>query len=215
MKKILSLMLCASMIFVMAGCGKETGEWTRSGYFTDEAGDMLSITYMDDIADPGWYVGFMNGEDWVENSFGGTLTVKKGSLQGTLTSAGGGGDLKVTVTEEGEDGVLVKTKDAEYHLTPMEIPDVRFTVTINTEGMGAISYAAGTETPEFDPEEPYQWASFGIYDENVTYTIGAFEYIEGYHFVKWTKNGEDYTTEPQFTVDIDGDTEFVAVFEFQ
>ena len=36
---------------------------------------------------------------------------------------------------------------------------------------------------------------------------------EGNVFVKWTKNGEDYATEPVITVQLDESADFVAVFE--
>ncbi len=214
MKKVLSIVLCMIMVFAMAACGKESGEWTRSGYFSDEAGHMLSITYMEDVTDPGWYVGLMMGEDAMEDSFGGMAEVKKDSLQGTLTSLATGGEVTVTVKEEGEDGVLVQMKGGEeYHLVPYKMPEARFKVTLNTEGMGGVAYAQGTETPAYSKDEPYQWASIAIFDDDVTYTITAYEYDDDYHFVKWLKDGADFTTDIQFTVDIDADIQFTAVFE--
>ena len=215
MKKALSIILCAALIFALAACGQESGTWTRSGYFSDDTGCMLSITYMEDVTDPGWYVGFMAGEDLVDDSFGGTLAVKKDSLQGKLTSAATDSEITVTVKEEGEEGVLLKTKDGkEYHFVPMVVPEPLFKVTLDTEGMGGVAYAAGTEDPQYDVNEPYQWAQFGIFDENsATYTFEAYEHTEEYHFVKWKKNGEDFTTERRFTATIDADTTFTAVFE--
>ncbi|MBR0416803.1 MAG: hypothetical protein IJI56_03235 [Firmicutes bacterium] len=214
MKKVLSLVLCLIMVFAMAACGKESGEWTRSGYFSDEAGNMVSITYMEDVTDPGWYVGFMESDDELGDSFGGMAEVKKNSLQGKLTSLASGGEVTVTINEDGEDGVLLKVKNGkEYHLVPYQMPTARFKVVLGTQGMGGVAYAQGTETPEYSKDEPYQWAGFGVFDDQVTYTITAYEYDDTYRFVKWLKDGEDFTTDIQFTVDIEADTEFTAVFE--
>ncbi|MBQ2058147.1 MAG: hypothetical protein II488_00070, partial [Firmicutes bacterium] len=45
-----------------------------------------------------------------------------------------------------------------------------------------------------------------------TYTILAYP-DKGWKFVKWTKNGEDISTEPQITVEVGEDSDFVAVFD--
>ena len=63
MKKLICLALCAVMLFTLCACGaktdppaqetpaqetpaapEQTAEWTRSGYFTDEQENMLSVT---------------------------------------------------------------------------------------------------------------------------------------------------------------------------
>ena len=36
---------------------------------------------------------------------------------------------------------------------------------------------------------------------------------EGWRFAKWTKDGKDFATEAQIKVKVDGDAEYVAVFE--
>ena len=72
MKKLICLVLCAVMLFALSACGAKTetpaqetpaqetpataepaAEWTRSGYFTDENNNMLSVTWMEDIDEPG------------------------------------------------------------------------------------------------------------------------------------------------------------------
>ena len=90
MKKIFSFVFAAVMMFTLCACGAEKpvevkpaaapkppdespepmADWSRSGYFTDEDVNMLSITWMDFDTESGWYVGFMNGEDPVEDSYG-------------------------------------------------------------------------------------------------------------------------------------------------
>jgi len=87
MKKLICMMLAVCILVALAACGTEKTansaeqqtavpseaeqapfEWTRSGYFTDENNNMLSVTWMEDIDEPGWYVGVLLGEDWVEDS---------------------------------------------------------------------------------------------------------------------------------------------------
>ena len=59
MKKRISLLLVFCMVFALAACGEkktepEIKEWTRQGYFMDENENMLSVTWMDDVDEPGW-----------------------------------------------------------------------------------------------------------------------------------------------------------------
>ena len=227
MKKLVILLLAASMLSAMTACGaggsgsaaesagteSQAFEWTRAGYFTDENENMLSITWMDDVADgPGWYVGFMNGEDMIEDSYGGLIAEKGSALFGELPSSGSKDPLVVTITEEGEDGLKVVVEGGEtYHFTKMEMPEASIFVSINTEGWGSIVYAEGEETPEIDTEYPYQSAQINL-AEPAAYTLLAWP-KEGFRFVKWTKNGEDFSTEAQITVLLDESADFIAVFE--
>jgi len=213
-RRIMNLLLAVLMIFTFTACAskEEPGNWTREGYFTNEDEYMASVVYMDEIDEPGWYVGVMLGEDGNDDSYGGTLEVKKNTLQGTLTSTGSKGDITVTVSEEGEDGLMVEVKGGEtYHFTEMNMPTATIFVTIKTEGKGNIEYVEGEATPEPDPERPYQSAQINLADPQ-TYTILAYP-DEGYSFVKWTKNGADYSTDAQITVLLDESADFVAVFE--
>lgn len=84
-------------------------------------------------------------------------------------------------------------------------------VTINADGFGNIAYAEGDETPEADPEFPYQSAQISPAGP-AEYTILAWP-DAGSRFVKWTKDGEDYSTEAQIKVLLDKSAEFIAVFE--
>ena len=182
-------------------------EWPRDGYFLDENENMLSITWMDDIDEPGWYVGCMLGED----SWGGTLPLLGDALQGELSNYEEKDPLTVTVTEEA-DGILLAVEGGDaYHFTPLELPDASIFVTINTEGWGMIGYEEGEIEPELDPEWPYQSAQINL-AEAETYTFAAAPEA-GSMFVKWTKNGEDFSTEPVITVLLDESADFVAVFE--
>ena len=232
MKKTMCMLLAAVMALSLAACGGEKpagneGEssappsgteqtaikWTRSGYFTDENENMLSVTWMEDVDEPGWYVGCMLGEDFVEDSWGGTIAQEENTLHGTLPSSGGRDDITVTVSEDGEDGLLLVVEGGEsYHFTPMDLPDASIFVTINTEGRGGmIGYEQGETVPELDPGEPYQSAQINL-AEPETYTFAAAAEA-GNLFVKWTKNGEDFSTEAVITVLLDESADYAAVFE--
>jgi len=226
MKKWICTLLCVLMLLSLCACGgakpantneapaqteQAAAEWTREGYFADENENMLSVTWMEDIDEPGWYVGCMLGEDFVEDSWGGTLPQEGNSLHGTLTSSGSKGDLTVTVSEEGEDGLLLTVEGGEtYHFSSMGDMTASIMVTINTDGFGMIGYEEGETVPELDPEWPYQSAQVNL-GEPETYTFAAAPEA-GNVFVKWTKNGEDFSTEPVITVLLDESADFVAVF---
>ena len=98
-----------------------------------------------------------------------------------------------------------------YHFTSMGDMTASIIVTIGTEGFGMIGYEEGETVPELDPERPYQSAQVNLGDP-ATYTFAAAPEA-GSMFVKWTKNGEDFSTEPVITVLLDESAEFVAVFE--
>lgn len=188
------------------------GEWTREGYFQDEEENMLSVTWMDDIDEPGWYVGCMLGEDFEEDSWGGTLPQEGKTLHGALPSSGSKDDLVVTISEEGEDGLLLEVEGGEtYHFTSMGDMTASIIVTIGTEGFGMIGYEQGETVPQLDPEEPYQSAQVNL-AEPETYTLAAAPEA-GNVFVKWTKNGEDLSTEPVITELLEESADYVAVFE--
>ena len=224
MKKMISLLLALCMLFALAACGAESGteapvqdtpapaaekEWTRAGYFQDESGNMISVTWMDDVVDPGWYVGVMIGETMA----GCTLEPENGTLHGDLnawdTSAA---PFVVTVSEEGEDGLLLTVEGGEsYHFAPLVMPEAAISVTVNTEGWGYIAWAEGEQTPETDPDYPYQTAYINL-EAAAACTFLAYPQA-GNTFVKWTKNGEDFSTDAQITLLLDEDANYVAVFE--
>ena len=89
--------------------------------------------------------------------------------------------------------------------------DCSITVLINTEGMGQIAYAEEGNKPEFNDEIPSQLAQISL-TETQTYVLGA-KADEGWKFVKWTKDGEDFSEEEQIIVKLDSSAVFVAVFE--
>lgn len=220
MKKTICFAICAVMLFSLYACGEAepvqaeqpVTDWTRSGYFQDDNDNFLSVTYMDDIDEPGWYVGCMLGEDMTEDSWGGTLQQESNTLHGTLLTSGSKGDITVTISEEGEDGLLLVVEGGEtYHFKSMGDMTASIIVMINTDGRGMIGYEEGEVTPELDPNEPYQSAQVNL-AEPAKYTFAASPEA-GNVFVKWTKNGEDFSDEPVITVQLDESADFVAVFK--
>ena len=232
MKKWTCLILAALLTLSLAACGAkpeekneptptpspspaptESAEWTREGFFQDDDQNMLSVTLFEDVVDPGWYVGCMLGEDLIEDSWGGTLKQENGALRGELASSGSREPLIVTVTDEGDDGLRLDVEGGEtWHFHPIELPDAAISVTINIEGWGGmIGYAEGETAPELDPEQPYQSALINL-AESAVYTFAAAPET-GHRFVKWTKDGEDYSEQPVITVELTESADFVAVFE--
>ena len=213
MKKIVCLIVALCMLISLAACGKqaepEIREWSRQGYFTDEQDNMLSVTWMDDVVEPGWYVGVMLGE----YSSGWTIPQEGNSLHGNLNSWDENREpFIVTVSEEGEDGLLLVVEGGStYHFKPMEMAEAAIVVHVNTDGWGNIAYTEGSESPEIDLDYPAQSAYIGL-AEPATHTFVAWPRT-GNLFVKWTRNGEDYSTEPQITVLLDESADYVAVFE--
>ena len=222
MKKITALVMSALLLAaLLAGCSaakpadegaKQDAafEWTREGFFEDADGNYLTINYSDTEGYEGWAVSFMSGEEpvgWIIQQEGDTL-------HGDLDYEDSG-EYIVTISEEGEDGVMMEVEGGEtYHFTPMDIPDATVIVNINTEGQGQITYAAEGEELTFDDAYPAQSAQLNL-EGPETYQLGA-KADEGWQFVKWTKDGEDYSTDEVITVEFtEAHTDFIAVFEMQ
>ena len=214
MKKTIRLLLAACLLFALAACGGKTAEpeiktWDRAGYFSDENENMLSVTWMEDVTDPGWYVGIAIGDLMT----GWTLPQEGNTLRGDLNAWDESAEpLIVTVSEEGEDGLALTMESGEvYHFRPMDMPEATIIVHINTEGLGNIAHAEGETEPEIDPEYPFQSAQINL-AEPETYSILAWPQA-GSRFVKWTKDGEDFSAEPRITVVLKESADYVAVFE--
>ena len=213
MKKAISLLLCVLLLFSLAACSKQgqggtaAAEWTREGYFTDDRDNFLNIQTSPYDEYPGWYVGCMLGE----GMYGWIVQQEGDTLHGDIMPEYEEGEFIVTVTEEGEDGVLLTTEASDtYHFTPYDMPPVIASVTLNTEGLGRVAYAEEGGELILDGD-PYQSAVINV-AEPAVYQIGA-RAEDGWTFVKWTKDGEDFTTEPVFTVTIEESADFIAVFE--
>ena len=218
MKKWIALLTALCMLLALAACGaaapeeEPAAEWSREGYFADESGNMLSVTRMDDVVEPGWYVGFSNGEDPIEDSYGGMLPQEGSSLHGSLPCGGDKPALTVTVSEEGEDGLLLVVEGGEsYHFRPMDLKPADHAVIVSCEGIGHIAIAKADEELSFG--SGYSYSSFPLWEEG-EYVLGAQADEEGWGFIKWKKNGEDFSSDPIIRVWLDDDAEFVAVFDY-
>ena len=215
MKKLISMILTVCMLFALAACGDakpaepEIIEWTRQGTYEDESGNHLIVNLSETEGYEGWAVSLMlDGEaiGWVIQQEGNAL---RGNLNGWDENVD---PFNVTITEEGKDGLMLEVEGGEtYHFTPIDVPEAKITVTVNIEGWGHIAYAEGEEGPEIDPEFPAQSAYIGLAEPAVHTFLAEPE--AGNLFVKWTKNGKDFSTERQITLLLDESAEYVAVFE--
>lgn len=85
------------------------------------------------------------------------------------------------------------------------------TVMVNIRGLGgSIAVSDDGSDPQLDPEYPMQ-SAFSNVEKGTEVKILA-EPEEGYHFFKWTVNGQEYSTEPLITVTAEEDVEFLAEF---
>lgn len=119
------------------------------------------------------------------------------------------GDYMITATvkEKATGTVIIRSEPAADSGSDESNVSLR----INTEGMGQIAYAEEGGSLEFDNEFPKQSAEISPQETSV-YVLGA-KADEGWQFVKWTKDGEDFSTDEQITVDVEKTTEYIAVFE--
>ncbi|MBR2533581.1 MAG: hypothetical protein IKE50_02215 [Erysipelotrichaceae bacterium] len=220
MKKLVCLLLTVLMVFGVTACSgsdsqpqEEIKEWTREGFFSDENGNLVSIFKTDNEEEyPGWYVGCMVDEDM----YGWYILQEGNSLHGDIVPDYMDGHYVVTVSEEGEDGILFEVEGGKtYHLKLTEIEEASIAVNINTEGLGQFTAVSDAEDA-FVAKEPVSSMILSLYEPTVyTLTAVSVEDGEDWTFVKWMKNGEDYSTEAEITVEFDGSADFVAVFEYQ
>ena len=83
-------------------------------------------------------------------------------------------------------------------------------ITVNTDGLGSVASAYEDEELSYDEEDMITSA--------ILVYAGKYRFVavpeEGWEFVKWTKDGEDYSYNAEITYTlVDEDTEFIAVFE--
>ena len=219
MKKMTVLLLSLLMLISLTSCKakqetpeEEANEWSRTGFFTDENENLLSIMKSDLEDYPGWYVGGIFGDEM----FGWYLPQEGNKLHGDLIPDYEDGHLIATVSEEGEDGVLLEIEGGEkYHFVPTEIPEAPIGISVNTEGLGLFTAVSDAEGA-FEAEDPVSSMILSLYDPAVyTLTAVTAEGGEDWSFVKWTRNGNDYSTDPVLTIDFAESADYVAVFEWQ
>lgn len=219
MKKLIVLLMTVLMAVSLSACTgsnngsqEEVKEWTREGFFTDEEGNLVTVFKTDNEEEyPGWYVGCLMGDDM----YGWYILQEGNSLHGDLVPDYMDGHYVVTVSEEGEDGILFEVEGGEtYHLKHTEIEEASIAISINTEGWGLFTAVSDAEDA-FEAEEPTSSMILSLYEPTV-YTLAAVsaEGGEDWVFVKWTKNGEDYSTDAEITVEFNESADFIAVFEY-
>ena len=101
-------------------------------------------------------------------------------------------------------------KETEVSTTEESTLPKEFTLYINTEGSGSIAYAEEGGTPAFNDKYPSLSAEIYLTKPS-TYVLAA-KPIEGYKFVKWTKDGEDFSKKAEITISADKEVHYVAVF---
>ncbi|MBR0308600.1 MAG: hypothetical protein IJH92_06880 [Mogibacterium sp.] len=85
-------------------------------------------------------------------------------------------------------------------------------VIINSEGMGHVARAVEGTDPVIDEEYPADQTIDHVV-KGTTLNILAEPYDDDWKFVKWTVNGEDYSTDAMTTITADEDLEINAYFE--
>lgn len=216
MKKLIVLMMAAVMVIGVSACKSSGGSsdfnWTRTGTYDDGNKNFLIITKPDDGEHEGqWAVSVLLANGEVHAWF---LEQKGETLAGNLNSEVDDSDTDyvVTVSEEGEDGLKMEVEGGEtYHFKEADLSGNASVLKINTEGLGSVAYGPEGSKVEFNNEAPTQSAT-----ENVAsptkYVIKA-KPDEGWKFAKWTKDGKDFSTDAEITVEVSADVEYIAVFE--
>ena len=86
-------------------------------------------------------------------------------------------------------------------------------VQIYTEGVGEIAWAYEGEEVAFEDEYPMQSAYVAdAYGQTIGIEAREDASYEGYHFVKWNKDGKKFSEDRRIDVLVDGDAEYVAIF---
>ena len=111
-------------------------------------------------------------------------------------------------TGEAGDGPAEAASDQS---APEETEAAVFHVTLGTDGLGSVAPAPGEEAPERGAGS-FQSVEIELSESEVQ-TFAAWP-DEGWSFVKWTKNGEDYAEDDVITVLLDESADYVAVFAF-
>ncbi|MBQ3302418.1 MAG: hypothetical protein IJH04_09810 [Eggerthellaceae bacterium] len=92
----------------------------------------------------------------------------------------------------------------------------RAIVQINIEGMGEIAWAYENEEPAFDGEHPYQSAYVGdALGQTILIEANENASCEGSRFSQWNKDGKKFSEDKRIDVLVDGDAQYVAVFELE
>lgn len=142
------------------------------------------------------------------------------ALTFSLTLTACGSDDTADPGEDAAIGADAENADAEDSedmtgMLPDDVLDMDGPlVVINTEGIGNIARTVEGTDLVFDDEYPPSQIIDHLV-KGTTLTIGAKPTEDDWEFVKWTVNGEDYSTDSETTVTADEDLQIVAVFKFK
>ena len=95
--------------------------------------------------------------------------------------------------------------------TPTPEPEPTIFVSLNVEGWGSIACGEGETAPDPDGEESFRSAQIALIEPEIC-TLAALP-DEGWKFIRWTKDGEDFSAEETITVEFSESAEYLAVFE--
>lgn len=146
-----------------------------------------------------------------------TALVAACALALVLAGCGGNSAQSSSATDSSDGASFEATASTEATASPAssEQAQGQASVRIDTEGMGVIEWAYESEQIEFDDDMPYQSAIVNdAYGQTIHIEARDYAEYEGWHFTKWTKDGADFSTDNRIDVLVDGDVQYIAVFEF-
>ena len=198
--------MVTALMLSLVSCGSG-GKWDRLGYFIDDDPNSLFISAPEEDDDE-LSVAFCMGDD----VYRGSLPVKGGKLTGELEffrTDDVAETISVTITKNGKDGVKVKVKGGDtYKLSHVE--EAPIGITINVDGFGF--FRALTDSDELE-SDGYTTSMVLSLMAPVTYELTARSEND-WVFVKWTKDGADFSKDRKITVEFAETADFVAVFEY-
>ena len=214
MNKIVNAALAAVLGISLCACGSaetDTGKgWSRTGYFQDENSNTLSVTKPEEGTE-GLLVSCALGED----AYSAVIAEDREALTGQLNNEQDetGDPVTVKITEEGEIGLLLEIEGTDpYHFKPVKVNKDAIIINISTEGSGFFNAVTESDSYETDEDFTSTFASISLEDP-AEYTLAA-KAQEGWTFRKWTKNGEDLSSEAEITVEFTENAGYAAVFVY-
>ena len=108
--------------------------------------------------------------------------------------------------------VLTGCGQKEQEEKQPETPGEQVLIRIETEGLGEIAVGNKADgTPSFEDGHPYTSSAMNV-DKDTDLVAVCRAKEDGWTFVKWTKDGADYSEAEQIEIHADKDTVYTAVF---
>ena len=108
---------------------------------------------------------------------------------------------------------IVEDVDNSQEAQTVQTLENVYRLRLNTDGLGQVAHAKAGEEVKFEEEFPVQ-SEVESFDGPTKVKIAA-KAEDGWKFVKWTQDGEEYSKEAEVEVEITADMEFRAVFELE